>query len=76
MYCRIRVNWHLDPAWQQRLDDLEIIHEVDGSTLLVGQLRDQAALYGVLLTIRRLGLTLLELSTSEMAPRAEPGEER
>ena len=74
MHCRIRINWHLDPSWQEWLADLEVVHEVDGTTLLIGKLPDQAALYGVLLTIRRLGLSLLELSTSEASAHEEPGE--
>ena len=65
MYCRIRISGHLDPSWQEWLNNLEVSREISGTTLLSGQLRDQAALYGVLLTIRRLGLPLLELATSE-----------
>lgn len=67
MQCRIRINWHLDPSWQHDLDDLQIVHEAQGTTSLIGQLPDQAALYGVLLTIRRLGLRLLSLETSEVS---------
>jgi hypothetical protein len=74
MYCRIRINGHLDPFWQDWLDDLEITHEAEGSTVLSGQLSDQAALYGVLLTIRRLGLTLLSCEADEAFPREEPSE--
>lgn len=65
MHCRIRVTWHLDPSWQAWFDDLEIVHAAGGTTLLVGHLPDQAALYGVLLTIRRLGLRLLSVETDE-----------
>lgn len=72
MQCRIRITWHLDPSWQASFDDLQIIHEAEGTTLLVGQLPDQAALYGVLLTIRRLGLNLLSLETSEASAHEEP----
>lgn len=74
MHCRIRINEHLDPSWQAWLGDLEIAHEVEGTTLLSGQLSDQAALYGVLLTIRRLGLSLLSLETSEVSAHEAPGE--
>jgi hypothetical protein len=73
-YC-IRIDGHLDPSWQERLEDLEIIHEVEGSTLLRGHLPDQAALYGVLLTLHRLSLTLLSLETSEALPPTASGEE-
>lgn len=65
MHCRIRITWHLDLSWQAWFDDLQIVHEAEGTTLLIGQLSDQAALYGVLLTIRRLGLRLLAVETDE-----------
>ena len=65
MQCRIRITWHLDSSWEASFDDLQIVHEAEGTTLLVGQLPDQAALYGVLLQLIRLGLTLLSLETSE-----------
>ncbi|HLJ36029.1 MAG TPA: hypothetical protein VKU38_20390 [Ktedonobacteraceae bacterium] len=65
MYYRIRVKDHLDPSWQTWLANLEVVHESEGTTLLTGYLPDQAALYGVLLTIRRLGLSLLSLETGE-----------
>ena len=66
MYCRIRITWHLDPSWEASFDHLQIVHEAQGTSLLVGQVPDQAALYGILLTIRRLGLSLLSLETSEV----------
>jgi hypothetical protein len=66
--------WHLDPSWKTSFDDLQIVHEAEGTTLLIGQLPDQAALYGVLLTIRRLGLSLLSLETSETSAHEEPEE--
>lgn len=75
MYCRIRVQAHLDPSWQQRFAGLQITHEVThegaGITVLSGSLPDQAALQGLLLQIVRLGLTLVSLETAE-APGAGP----
>lgn len=76
MDCRIRVDGHLDPSWQKWLADLAITHQLDrgkGTTMLSGHLRDQAELYGVLLTIRRLGLSLLFLETSEVPLDQKPG---
>ena len=72
MHCRIRITWHLDPSWQAWFDDLDIVQEPGGTTLLIGHLPDQAALYGVLLTIRRLGLSLLSLETNEALHTEEP----
>lgn len=72
MHCRIRVTRHLAPSWQVWLEDLHITHEPGGITLLSGTLPDQAALYGVLLTIRRPGLRLLSLETREILHTEEP----
>ncbi|MGH2481411.1 MAG: hypothetical protein ACRDHW_17290 [Ktedonobacteraceae bacterium] len=72
MHCRIRISWHLDPSWQAWFDDLDIVQESGGTTLLIGHLPDQAALYGVLLIIRRLGLNLLSLETNEALHTEEP----
>ena len=55
----IRVRGHLDRHWSARLAGLAITPQPDGSTLLAGPLPDQSALFGVLLTIRDLNLTLL-----------------
>ncbi len=60
----IRVKGHLDPFWQNWFDNLSITHEGDGTTLLSGSIKDQAALYGILFKMRDLGLTLLSLEAS------------
>ena len=72
MQYRIRVQGHLSPTFQDRFGELCIEQHEAGTTLLSGTLPDQAALYGVLLQLIRLGLVLLELSTSEAPGRAEP----
>jgi hypothetical protein len=74
MHYRIRVQGHLDPAWQHRFEGLHLTQEEAGTTLLSGPLPDQAALHGVLLQIIRLGLTLLSLETSEALGREETAE--
>lgn len=68
----IRVKGHLDPFWQTWFENLAITHEDDGTTLLSGPIEDQAALYGVLVKMRNLGLTLLSLKVS--APITLPEE--
>lgn len=65
LHYRICVKEHVDPSWQPWFAGLEITHEASGMTLLSGPLPDQAALYGVLLKIARLGLTLISLETIE-----------
>ena len=65
MHYQIRVKGHLDPSWQQWFRGLQITLEPGGTTCLSGLLPDQAALYGVLLKINRLGLTLLTVAGSK-----------
>lgn len=66
MHYRIRIRGHLDPSWQEWLEGLQIVHEADGTSLLIGTLQDLPALYGVLTKIGRLSLTLLSLESSEL----------
>ena len=67
----IRVKGHLDTFWQAWFENLSITHERDGTTLLSGPIKDQAALYGILCKMRDLGLTLLELSASAPMQQVE-----
>ncbi len=61
----IRVKEHLDSSWQQWFETLSITHEQDGTTRLAGLIPDRAALYGILLKMCNLGLTLLSLEARE-----------
>jgi hypothetical protein len=67
----IRVKGHLDTFWQAWFENLLITHERDGTTLLSGSIKDQAALYGILCKMRDLGLTLLSLEASAPIPPPE-----
>ena len=57
-----QVKGHLDDRWSDWLGGLAIHLQEDGTTLLVGSVVDQAALHGVLIRIRDLGLPLLSVS--------------
>jgi len=57
-----QIKGHLDDRWSDWLEGLAIERQEDGTTVLVGPLVDQAALYGVLIRIRDLGLSLLSVS--------------
>src|SRR5260370_15245687 len=67
-HVSIRIKEHLDQDWQEWLEGLQIVHEPDGTSRLLGLLQDQPALYGVLNKISRLSLALLSLESSEAAP--------
>jgi len=57
----VRLAGHLHPRWAPRFDGMTLIHLDDGTTLLEGDLRDQAALHDVIRTLRDLGLPLVSL---------------
>ena len=65
MYVSIRVKGHLDLSWCEWLEELQIVHETDGTSRLSGPLQDQPALYGVLVKLARLHVTLISLESRE-----------
>ena len=58
---RIRVQGQLGQEWAAYLGGLTLSWREPDQTLLIGQIIDQAALHGILNTIRDLGLPLLEV---------------
>nr|WP_246046390.1 hypothetical protein [Thermosporothrix hazakensis] len=65
MHCRIGIKGHLDSSWQEWFEDLQLLPQASGKTLLCGSLPDQAALYRVLHKMNSLGLILLSLETDD-----------
>ena len=68
----IRLQGHLDPRWATSFEGLDITHLNDGITLLAGHVVDQAALHGLLRTVRDLGLPLVSVQHVELNPRRKP----
>jgi len=62
---QIRVRGLLDEHWSDWLADLTVKPQADGTTLLVGPVRDQAALHGLLNKIRDMGLPLLSVEIQQ-----------
>ncbi len=60
----IRVEGHLSANWAARFEGLSIRHEPTGDTVLSGML-DQAAMHGVFVKIRDLGLNLISVNRVE-----------
>lgn len=58
---RIRVQGHLGPEWAVCFGGLTLSWQEPDQTMFTGQIADQAALHGILNTIRDLGLPLLEV---------------
>jgi hypothetical protein len=67
MFYEIRVEGHIGDSWSSWFEGLAIRRDESGETVLTGPLVDEAALHGVLIKIRDLGLPLVEL---RRAPRA------
>jgi hypothetical protein len=62
-YYQITIQGRLDQHWSAWFDGLRITHEPNGTTTLAGPIVDQAALHGVLIKIRDLGLPLLAVTS-------------
>lgn len=56
-----RVARHLDDHWAEWFGNLTIRREPDGTTILRGLVPDQAALHGILMKVRDLGMTLISV---------------
>ncbi len=57
----ITVKGRIAESWSEWFCDLRIVHNEQGETVLVGEVLDQAALYGVLARLRDLGLPLVSV---------------
>lgn len=61
----IKVGGLLDTNWVEWLDGFEISHINQSETILLGTVKDQSALYGIVAKLRDLGLTLISLNIGE-----------
>lgn len=65
----IRVKGHLGSQWSEWFDRMTITLETDGTTTIAGPVVDQAALHGLLVRVRDLGLELV--SVNQTGPEQE-----
>ena len=59
---KIHIQGYLDEQWTDWFNGMTLTHHPDGYTCLVGEISDQAALHGILNTIRDIGFTLLSVN--------------
>ena len=71
MIYEIRVKGLLDEQWSGWFGGLTIVPQVSGETLLTGPVRDQAALHGLIIKIRDMGLPLLSIKRIDADSPAE-----
>jgi hypothetical protein len=70
---RIRVRGQVNPAWSAWFDGLTLTPQPNGTTLLEGNVADQAALHGLLAKIRDLGLPLISVEEGDAPYEAVAG---
>jgi hypothetical protein len=61
----IRLTGQLDAHWTDWFDGLAVTYDTDGTTVISGQIVDQAALHGLLQRVRDLGLPLVSVRQVE-----------
>ena len=64
----IRFKGHLGERWASRFAEYELIRREDGTTLMVGPIADQSALYGLINRVRDLGLELISVNRARPRP--------
>ena len=57
----------MDGSWSEWFDGFAIVPQDDGTTLLTGEVRDDAALHGLLKKVRDLNLPLVSVHVGESA---------
>jgi len=76
----VRLTGHLDAHWTAWFDGLTVSYKNDGTTVISGQIVDQAALHGLIQRVRDLGLPLVSVGKvdSDLAgattPHAHPAQ--
>lgn len=58
----IRVQGRLEPRWASWFDGFALSPDADGTTVISGTVIDQAALHGLLQSLRDLGLPLVSVT--------------
>jgi hypothetical protein len=59
----IRVKGHIDRDWSEWIGGLAITYTDQGDTVMTGQVRDQAALYGLLERLSNVGMQLISFTS-------------
>jgi hypothetical protein len=66
-HVEIQVEGQIDPQWSEWLSNLAITHRGPDTSLLKGEVIDQAALYGLLTKLRDLRLALVSVAVETRA---------
>ena len=74
-FCEITVKDHLDIDWSGWFEGLTIAHNDKGETMLSGQIRDQTALFGIIVKVRDMGLFLISVKYTAGESTQESGKD-
>ena len=58
----IRIKNHINENWTKWLDGFTLTHTEQDETILTGEVKDQAALYGLMAKLRDLGVRLIAVN--------------
>jgi hypothetical protein len=58
---KIKIQEHLDEKWKDCFDGMEITYEGE-NTIIIGNIKDEAHLHGILNQIRDLNLKLISIN--------------
>lgn len=67
-YYEICVEGYLSDRWSEWFEGLTILNNVSGETILSGMFIDQASLFGTLIKIHSLNLTLISVNRRSLQP--------
>ena len=76
MAYQIRIKGHLGLQWTDWFGGLAITLEDNGDTLLTGPVVDQAALHGLLRTVRDLGIPLVSVRSIQRTTQSPSKKEK
>lgn len=65
IYTEIHVKGKLDPNWSDWFEALQVQEVPSGDTVLLGNLADRCAVYGVISRLSSLGIALISVSCRE-----------
>ncbi len=71
-HTEIHIKGKLDPNWSDWFEDMKVLEEPAGDTLLCGDLPDKSAVYGVISRLGSLGITLISVTCREEPNHGPP----